>query len=76
MGLKPALFLSSAVKGLIMWSPKQATVPALWLLPFNLARPVFRRGHIEQLGDHGSEKLCVWSVVSFEDELQEGKDRC
>jgi len=58
-----------------MWSSKQATVPTLWLFPFNLARPVLRRGRIKQLGDYGGKKLCVCSVVPFEDELQEGKDR-
>ena len=54
-----------------MWCSKQATVPALWLLPSNLARPAVLR--IKQLGNHGSKELRVSSVVSFRDELQEGK---
>lgn len=74
--LKPALCPNSSVKGLIMRCSKQATVPTPWLLPFNLARAVLRRGCIKQLGNHGSEELCVRSVVSFEDKLQEGKDGC
>lgn len=42
-----------------MWRSKQATVPALWLLPVNLARSVLRRGSIEQLGNYRSEELRV-----------------
>lgn len=59
-----------------MWCSKQATVPALWLLPFNLARPVLRRRRIEQPGNYGSKELCVRPVISFEGKLQEGKDGC
>ena len=58
-----------------MWCSKQAAVPALWLFPFNLAHPILCGGSIEQLGNYRSEELCVWSVVSFEGELQEGQDR-
>ena len=54
---------------------KQATVPAPWLLPFDFARPVLCGGPIEQFRNYGSEYLCVCSVVSLEDELQEGQDR-
>jgi hypothetical protein len=59
-----------------MWCSKQATIPALWLLPINLARPVPHRQCIEQPGNYGSKGLRVCSVVSFEGELQEAKGGC
>lgn len=56
-----------------MWRSKQAAIPALWLLPFNFARPVLC---IEQPENYGSKELCVCSVVSLKGELQERKDGC
>lgn len=68
--LKKRFYPNSAVKGLVVWCSKKASVPALWLLPINLASPFVCRECVEHLGNYRSKQLGIRPVIPFKDELQ------